>query len=72
MEFIFEVLIPSLIAGGCLIFFNKEIANFFKEIKSTNLIRGLDNPWTFKTLGFIVIFLYPIYQWVLLNPGIFL
>jgi len=57
--------LSSLFIGIALIYFSKEIADVFKRSGSGNLIRGLDNPWTYKTLGFVIAFVYPLYEFVL-------
>ncbi len=47
-----------------MMLFSKKLANFFESTGSTSLIRGLDNPWTFKTVGFVIAVGYPIYYLV--------
>jgi membrane-bound metal-dependent hydrolase YbcI (DUF457 family) len=59
--FIFDTLLPALLIGGLLIYFSKPLADFFESTGSTNLIRGLDNPWTFKILGGVIAIGYPLY-----------
>ena len=63
MEFISNVFGP-VIFGILLIVFSDQIARFFETTGSTSLIRGLDNPWTFKTVGFVIALGYPIYYFV--------
>ena len=60
MQTLFSVL-PVLLLGAAMAYFNKQIADFFRETQSTSLIRGLDNPWTFKTVGWTLVVGYPIY-----------
>jgi len=57
--------LSSAFIGIALMYFSAEIANLFKRSGSVNLIRGLDNPWTYKTLGFVIAFVYPLYGFVL-------
>ena len=59
------MVLSSLFIGIALMYFSTEIANLFKRSGSVNLIRGLDNPWTYKTLGFVIAFVYPLYGFVL-------
>jgi len=58
-------LLTSVLIGITLMYLSAEIANLFKRSGSVNLIRGLDNPWTYKTLGFVIAFVYPLYGFVL-------
>ena len=62
--FVFETILPALIIGGTMIYFSDKIAGFFDTTGSTNIVRGLENPWTFKVLGFLIAIGYPIYQFV--------
>ena len=62
--------IPTMLLGVAIIYFNDEIAMTFRDTKSISLIRGLDNPWTFKALGWLLVIGSPIYQiisWYLLT-----
>lgn len=59
--FIMTTLLPAILTGGLMIYSSSHIAKFFETTGSVNLIRGLDNPWTFKTLGFVIAVGYPLY-----------
>jgi|GEM_PF-1344216 len=63
MDFISNIFGPVVI-GILMMLFSKKLANFFESTGSTSLIRGLDNPWTFKTVGFVIAVGYPIYYLV--------
>ncbi len=63
MEFVSNVFWP-VIFGVLLMLFSKQLADFFGRTGSTSLIRGLDNAWTFKTLGFVLVVGYPLYYLV--------
>ncbi len=65
MPFVFEILLPAVVTGTILYLIANKIAELFASTGSTNLIRGLDNPWTYRTLAFVVAIGYPIYSLIL-------
>ena len=58
-------LIPNLIIGFLLYYFSDQIAGFFERTGSVNLIRGLDNPWTYKVLAVLIGVVLPLYELVI-------
>jgi len=61
---IFEI-ISTVLFGVALIYFSNKIAELFS---GSSIIRGADNPWTYKTVG-VAIIAYGLF-WPLLTSSL--